>query len=517
MATYAFPDHDAFLDREAELARLRRWWEDDTDRFPLVLYGRRRAGKSWLLREFAHGKDADIFVCDSRAEGDQLAYFARALEDSLGIRPEITDVRTLFRVLLERPASDRRLIVIDEFPLLLATSPTADSALAAAMEGSATAHVKLALCGSQIGTMDTLLAERAALHGRGSPLLLRPLRFDEATAFLPDLPPVDLITRYAIAGGMPLYLRRLGRRGDLKTIICEDVLHPLGPFFDEVREVLTMELTSTAIYFSLLSALSGASSLAFDEVVSRSRVEDSVASRYIRTLEDLHIVAAANPLFAPVKARRRRYRIVDPFMRFWFRFVFPAQSDLAAGLRPEDHYDRNVAPFLAEHVAPVFEDICRLWIRRRHADTTDTVGAWWGPARHDLRRRKERTTEEIDVVGGRGEHVSVVGECRWQRRAMPSEVLDQLVELKLPALAQAGVDVSAPSIALFSRGGFRKDLTAAADQRGDIELVRPDRLVADLHAARAAAVLDTTPGAFERAKLGHEQAMRGDTTPLDEL
>src|SRR3990170_284910 len=93
MARYTFPDHREFLDRKAELDRLRAWWEDDSDRFPLVLFGRRRTGKTWLLREFAHGKDADIFVCDSRAEGDQLGYFAGVLERSLGFRPELPTSR----------------------------------------------------------------------------------------------------------------------------------------------------------------------------------------------------------------------------------------------------------------------------------------------------------------------------------------------------------------------------------------------------------------------------------------
>jgi hypothetical protein len=78
--------------------------------------------------------------------------------------------------------------------------------------------------------------------------------------------------------------------------------------------------------------------------------------------------------------------VADPFIRFWFRFVFPYQADLAAGLRAADHYDRNVAPFLAEHAAQAFEDICRGWVRDRYSKTTDTVGPWWGAARHDLRR-----------------------------------------------------------------------------------------------------------------------------------
>jgi hypothetical protein len=116
---------------------------------------------------------------------------------------------------------------------------------------------------------------------------------------------------------------------------------PLGPLFDEAREVLTMELTSTATHFSLLSALAGSPSLEWSDLVHRSHVEESVASRYVRILEDLHIVQSANPVFAPPNARRRRYRVADPFIRFWFRFVFPYQADLTAGL-----YYRPLPPYM---------------------------------------------------------------------------------------------------------------------------------------------------------------------------
>lgn len=470
MSTYRFLNHREFRNREAELARLDRWWKDEGDPFPLLLYGRRRTGKSWLLREFAHGKDADILVCDRRAEQDQLASFARILEPSLGMRPDLPDVRTFFDVILRSRGPTQRLVVIDEFPLLLEVSRGADAALAAALE-ERKPGVKLVLCGSHVATMTTLLTERAPLHGRATPLLLAPLSFEQAQLFLPDSRPDQLVTRYAIAGGMPLYLRRLGRRRNLKAVLCDDVFDPLGPLFNEGREVLTMELTSTATHFSLLAALSSAPSLEWTDLVARSRIEESTASRYIRILEDLHIVRSANPVFAPSGARRRRYQIADPFIRFWFRFVFPFQADLAAGLPAGLHYDRNVAPYLADHVAPSFEEICRAWVRRHYSATTDTVGAWWGLARHDLRRAKLRSSEEIDIVGARGRVVTVIGECRWQNRPMGQDILRELVDFKLPALAQTGVEVGQVEVLLFSKTGFRKELVDEAARRGNVRLV----------------------------------------------
>lgn len=480
MTKYTFPNHDEFLDREAELRRLQRWWDDEQDRFPLVVYGRRRTGKTWLLREFAHGKDADIFVCDNRAEGDQLAYFAGALESSLAFRPELRDVRSFYNLLFSQAGSGKRLVVIDEFPLLLEVSRSADSSLAAAIEErERDSNVKLVLCGSQIATMETLMAERAPLHGRGTPLMLAPMSFEDARRFLTGFRAEDVVSRYSIAGGMPLYLRRLGRKGSLRTVLCEDVLSPLAPFFDEAREVLMMELTSTATHFSLLAALAGSPSLGWEDLIQRSSVDEKTASRYIRILEGLHIIETANPVFAPSNARRRRYRIADAFIRFWFRFVFPHQADLTAGLRPEDHYDRNVAPFLSDHAAATFEDICRAWVRDRYPETTDTVGSWWGMSRHDLRRAGIRSTEEIDVVGARGSTATVVGECRWQSQPVGRQLLTDILEYKLPALAQTKVDTSSTRIVLFSKSGFKQGLKDEALRRGDVELVTLDRLLGE--------------------------------------
>ena len=239
-------------------------------------------------------------------------------------------------------------------------------------------RLKLIICGSQVATMEHLLDERQALHGRGRRFLLAPLRFGQAREFLGHHRPAELLARYAIAGGMPLYLRRLGRQGTLRSIVCEDLLDPLGSFFNEAWEVLEMELTGTAVHFSLLLALSRHQDLTCHELVTESRVSEGNASRNVQVLQDLHLVEAANPMFAEPNARQRRYRLRDHLMRFWFRFVFPWQEELRAGLPAGEHYDRSVEPHLAEHVSPVFEDVCRAVVRRMRRDTAEAVGRWWG-------------------------------------------------------------------------------------------------------------------------------------------
>ena len=159
---YTFPHREEFRDRQAELAAMEEWWMHDDDHPVMVVYGRRRTGKSWLFRRFADGKDAIIFVCDRRSEGAQIAKFADTLEPILKFRPALSSMTDLYRVLYR--LEGKRLVVIDEFPELFGARKHPDSELMAVLEEVwGTTQIKVLLCGSQIGTMTNILRSRALL------------------------------------------------------------------------------------------------------------------------------------------------------------------------------------------------------------------------------------------------------------------------------------------------------------------------------------------------------------------
>jgi AAA+ ATPase superfamily predicted ATPase len=279
-----------------------------------------------------------------------------------------------------------------------------------------------------------------------------------------------MVERYAVAGGMPLYLRELGR-DRLETRVCRSVLDPRGPLFDEPRAILSQELREPRMYFTILEQLS-AGDRTLGELAGALRTTASGLTVYLETLQELRIVARRVPITAPRTARDGHYRLLDPFIAFWFRFVFPYQEDLAAGLDPRRHYRAVIAPRLAEHVAPTFEEICREWARRRYGDRAQRFGPWWGRALDGLRARGARSSEEIDVVGTADRRVTVVGECRWRGRPVDLDVLRDLDAFKVPALRQGGVRVSRDlEVLLFSRNGFTARLREEARRRGNVRLV----------------------------------------------
>jgi AAA+ ATPase superfamily predicted ATPase len=472
--TFAFPAVDRFVNREADLTALETWWASE-DRNALNLHGRRRVGKSWLFRRFAHGKPATVLVADRLSAGAQWARLAAQLEPALGVRPQIDDIADLFALLYRLGAETRQLVVVDEFPYLLGAGAQREAALTAiqsVMEHERDrSQTKLILCGSHVQQMQALMSEGSALRGRLTTLRVDPLGFGEARELIEDTDPRLRIERYAVTGGMARYLAELGSGGPLRELVCERLLDPNGALFNDPREVLEHELSQVATYFSILQELS-AGEKALGEIAAAVRMPATSMPRPLDTLREMAVIERRTPVNARAGDRSSRYRIADPFLRFWFRFVFPYQEDLASGLAAADLYALEIEPAFAEHVAPVFETLCREWVRRNRGQRASRVGSWWGPTTRAGRERG-RHTEEIDIVGlGRG-RATVVGECKWTAEPMSVSILAALEDYKLPALRQGGVRLAADlEIVLFSRGGFTEGLTERA--RGNPRLVLVD-------------------------------------------
>lgn len=486
MEEFSWNIRDEFLNRADDLAQMGDWWEG-RDRNALALYGRRRVGKSWLFRAFAHGKPAVILVSERRTEGAQLGHFAERLAPHLGFRPDLPDLASLFEALYLLAAEQKTLVVIDEFPYLLPAAKTARrdvlSSIQAVMEerreGSA---LKLVLCGSHIAQMRGLLAEDSPLRGRLTPQQVLPTGFADTQLFVGEASAVERVERYAVAGGMSLYLDELARgSGGLRQRVCSRVLNQRGPLFNDPREVLEEEFRQPGVYFSLLEELSKREHSIGDLAAAVGRRSTDL-NPYLDTLREMALVERVAPVTAGKASREHRFRIGDGFLRFWFRFVFPFQEDLRSGLSAEDHYSGEIKPALNDHVAPVFESLCREWTRRNRGTQASRVGSWWGPALHELRRSGVRSEEEIDVVGMQRGRVTLIGECKWTSALTKVDVLRDLDDYKLPALRQSSAKLSAggPAILIFSRTGFNDNLVAAAQRRSELRLVGVDELVGGL-------------------------------------
>lgn len=331
--------------------------------------------------------------------------------------------------------------------------------------------MKLIVCGSAIAQMEALQSERNPLHGRLVPLELRALPYGRAIGLLDVDDPEDRFIRYAIAGGMPRYLTALAR-GTRESRICDQMLMPDAPLWNEGRTIVGQELREPAVYFALIEQLASGEK-EVGELARAIRKKSAPVGKYLSQLEDLRLVRRDLPYGASATDRGGHWVLADPFLRFWFRFVFPFQADLEAGLSPENLYRSEIAPELAHHISPVFEAICREFVRSSMGAKATRVGRWWGNALNSYRKTGERTTEEIDVVGSLRKRVTVIGEVKWTSRPVGEKLLSDLHAFKIPALTQGGLKLAGnPVIMLFSRSGYTPGLMERAD--GDDNLVLID-------------------------------------------
>ncbi len=477
---YEWAVADEFVGRGDELARLERWWKAPVHAGGINLFGRRRVGKSWLFRRFADGKPAVILVATAATPTQQLSLLAEQLAPHLGVRPQMQSLDDLFQIVFHLGAAQQILVVLDELPYLLGTSSNKiranlsmiQTAIEKYRDGS---HTKLLICGSSVAQMEDLQQERSPLHGRFQSLELQPMPFSEARLLMAGSDPIDQFTRFAIAGGMPLYLEMLGQ-GALETAIAEVIVERTAPLFNEPQTALSTELVQPSTYMSILDAL--ALRPANSEVLRTATGLDATALQpYLRKLGAMRIVRMRRPAGAFEKSRVAQWECSDHFFRFWFRFVKRYQDELEAGASATRYVTNHVLPLLAEHTSIVFEQEVRRWIRAQYPESA-IVGAWWGNALDAERRSGRRTTEEIDAVGLKDRQVVVVGEAKWRNRTTEVGVLSDIMNFKIPAMSQGGLrTASGMKIIIVSRSGFDARLMMAAREADNVHLVPASRVL----------------------------------------
>lgn len=478
---YDWASEKEFLGRETELTRLNEWWEGSS-REPINLYGRRRVGKSWLLRKFAHAKPALVLVAENTTATQQLSRLAEQMEVALGVIPAIKDLEDLFRLIFQI-SKTKTLVILDEFPYLLGRTPaeiaSSLSTVQAVMERYRDdSKVKIVICGSAVAQMEELQSERNPLHGRLLPLALKPLEFFVARKFMPDLETIEQFTRFSITGGMPRYLSLLSN-GALTSAIANKIVDKDGPLFDEPTSILQSELRETAVYLAILRVLALKPASVSDLNSGTGTATQSLAF-YLENLAAMSIIQKRIPVGAAADARSAQWICTDDFIRFWFRFVGPFIPDLEGGSDAKAHVNLHILPNLNEHTSFAFEEVFKRWSRQAYPQASK-VGTWWGPALNPLRKIGSRTSEEIDLVGLQNRNVEIVGEAKWTNKEMTLDVLTDLREYKIPALTQSGLRTPTPPIiVLASKSGFSKSLISAAKSDANVRLVLASELLSEV-------------------------------------
>lgn len=464
-----------FVDREAELRALEREYARREAAF-VVVYGRRRVGKTELISRFIHDKRALYFLATEEPELQNLESFqavaADFLESDLLRAARVSRWEDVFREIARScsPSEERAVIVIDEFQYLGRANPAYPSIFQRIWDTMLKdANVMLILCGSLISLMtDQVLSEKSPLYGRRTAQIrMGQIPFSHYHEFFSGHTTRELVERYALTGGVPKYIELFDDEKDVYAAIARNILDKSGFLYDEPNFLLQRELSDVGTYFALIRAIAGGAHRPSE--ISRSfGVRQTSLSKYLRTLIDLDVLERQVPVTEgnPAKSKRSLYRIRDNFLQFWFRFVLPNLSYLETGRTAA--VERRIRESLVDgHVAFVYEDVCRerLWELADDGElpfVPERVGRWW------------QASAKVDVAAiSADERRAIWGECKFWQGPIGVNVLRALEE------KAAGIpwekDARRDTFALFSVSGFTDDLRAIADARDDVVLVDDSR------------------------------------------
>lgn len=457
-----------FVDREQEMNTLQREYERNGSSL-VVLYGRRRVGKTTLISEFIKDKKALFFLASEESESQNRLAFqektAEFLNSNLLKNAEVKSWDVLFKAIMDAPFDSKPVIVLDEFQYLGKANPAFPSIFQRIWEEILKdKDVMVILCGSLISMMQSqTLAYGSPLYGRRTAQIrLKQIPFGYYHEFFPDRSRKELIEMYAITGGVPKYIELFSQSRDIYSAIEACVLNRSGYLYDEPHFLLQQEVSEVGSYFSIIKAIA-AGNTKLSAIASVLEVKSTSLTKYLKTLIDLDILEREVPVTEenPEKSKRGLYKIKDNYLRFWFAFVYPNMSFIESG-HSRIVMDKIRKSLVRNHIAFVYEDVCkeRMW-------EMNAASVW--PFYFSKLGRYWDAKEEIDIaaIDPEGKNL-ILGECKFWQEPVGISVLRDL-EAKAKTVVWERNERKVWYV-LFSASGFTEELKLEAEIRTDLQL-----------------------------------------------
>ncbi|MFB6178604.1 MAG: ATP-binding protein [Halorientalis sp.] len=458
--------HPRFVDREDELELLDARFESESAEL-IVVYGRRRLGKSALVREAVRERaNAIYWQATEETPEAQLTNFVDTASETFPILEDIQrDWEALFRALGREDA----IVVLDEFPYLIES----DEALPSKVQRVWDTHLEetaatLVLVGSSISIMEEkVLSGGSPLYGRRTATIdLPPLELADAQEFYPGADPDDVIQAWSVFGGTPYYLQALDPSGSLAANIQSQILSEHGVLHNEPEFLLRTEfgIREPQTYYTILRAIATGKRAA-NEIAGFAGVDSNALGSYLSKLRRLRLVERDIPVTAnPNSTRKSRYRLNEPLFRFWFRYVYGQQGKLVQ--LGNEAYDQLVEPTFTDYMGTMFERVCQNALPTLIPKTYQGIGYWW------------HKQHELDVVGLASDGTLVAGECKYTSREMTEGDLADLERTASEVQwSPSNESDRTEQYCCFCRSGFSDGLQQVAAERDDVSLFTSDDIV----------------------------------------
>lgn len=464
-----------FIGRQKELDFLESLYQSNKFEM-LILHGRRRVGKSYLLSHFSkfHSENVVYFTGDKSSEKNNVQNFCEELNrvlDAGDFLQSFTTWNDVYSFLKNIEITERLVIIIDEFTYLYNSNPAYDAGLQNAIDKILKSkNIFLILCGSEVSVIEEIINNAAKpLYGRKTAeLKLLPFTYKEARDFFPNYSNADVLVAYSILGGIPLYLSLFDDSLSIKENVIKNCLSTTGYLFNEIETLLRMELKETHFYKSIMLAINAGAST-FNGIKDKVDNDAAKVAKYIAVLIHLGFIKKEVPCGEKEKSRNTLYSICDNYFAFYFAFIFKHQNMLNGLISPELYYERELTKEkLNSFVGFRFEAMCETYLKELFCNGkmpffSENLGRWWG--NNPVLKKQE----EIDLLAVDADN-AVICECKYTEAPFDEKELKDLQDSAL-CIRQA-----TKYFIIFSRNGITSGVASRIQNESNYSVVTLDDL-----------------------------------------
>lgn len=434
-----------FVGREKEIHYLNDIFSRHSFEFGII-HGRRRVGKTTLIREVIKNKNAIYFLAQQANMQMNLEIFSRLFGEFKGLGQIVfNSFYDLFKTIFD---SRDLIVVIDEFTYLTEVDRSFESMLQGLIdEYKDKTNIKIIISGSEIGMYENLFSHSRPLFNRQTfSLHLKECDYYESSLYYPNYTNEDKIRTYAVFGGLPYYLSQIDDTISLRENICQLIISENARFATEVQMLLTSELRSIQEYQSVLQAIhSGSTKLA--EIDTKSAIKDSAkTAKYVNKLIELEIIEKEVRFMDTPNSKKHLYKISNNFFAFYYRFIWKHASARVM-MGAYDFYEAFIEDELDQYVSVRFEKMCEQYLIRQFKKRNQTpliqIGRYW----YNDRGLKKDVEIDNCVLTKQGVFVY---ECKWTNGQVTQSIMNELI-LK-------GKELEAVSFGAFSRKGISESI-----------------------------------------------------------
>lgn len=457
------------IGRKKELEQLMNLYHSHSFEY-LVMYGRRRIGKTTILQEFANTTNSIFFPAREKNDTLNLEDFSKVIQYHFtnSFISSFDSWESAFQFIGEH-VKERTALIIDEFPYIVEENPTIKSLLQHSIDHDwKNKNIFLILCGSSISMMENeVMGRKSPLHDRQTATLeIKPFDYYESSEFFPHYSNEEKLLAYGILGGVPRYLEAFDSSKSIQENISSKIIQDGSYLYEEPSNLLKAEVRETNIYNSVLSAIANGKNRITD--ISNSIHEDrSKVSKYLQTLLTLRLIEKRVPCGESLNSKKSIYVIKDNFFKFWFRYEFTNNAYYA--MLGKEQATIEIMQDLSNFMGDIFEDICKEYIirlakERKLSFVPYQLGKWWG------NNPEIKAQDDVDLLAiDRNGKEAIFIECKFTSQPMPYNEYEDLV-----IATKAFPNIKTKHLYFISKSGYSNSVINQAKKDGATLLTLDD-------------------------------------------